>query len=177
MRVRARAAAATATMALPWLLSACSHPAAPAAVPVTMAYCGSAPQVRPAEVEIVCGTSYITAGTLAWSSWGGQIATAVGTAVVDLCAYEDCHTGSYTSVSIVMIASAPVPCGRNAQAYSRLQYVFVGTSPFAGVPAGATSANFISAPDRPSPPVNQTVALTCTRPAAHGGGGGPAQGG
>ena len=160
MRVRTRAAAAA--IALPWLLSACSHPAAPAAVPVTMAYCGTGPQVRPGELEIVCGTSYITADDLAWSSWGRQIATAVGTAVVDACAYEDCHTGSYTSAPIVVIASKPVPCGRNGHAYSRLQYVFVGASPFADVPAGATSANFISAPDRPRPPANQTVALTCT---------------
>lgn len=164
MRARTRAAAAAAAMALPWLTSACSHAAAPVAgpAPVTMAYCGSGPQVRPGQLEIVCGTSYITAGHLAWSSWGRQIATAVGTAVVDVCAYEDCHTGSYTSASIVVIASKPVPCGRNAQGYSRLQYVFVGASPFAGVPGGATSANFISAPDRPSPPANQTVALTCT---------------
>lgn len=156
-------AAAAVTAAL-LLLSACSHPAprpGPEPAPVTMAYCGSGPQVRPAVVEIVCGTNDIAAGHLAWSSWGRPIATAVGTAVVDLCSYEDCHTGSFTSVPIVLIASKPVRCGPDPQAYSRLQYVFVGGSPFAGLPANVTSSNYISAPGRPVPPANQTVSLTC----------------
>ncbi len=153
-------AAAAATVAL-LLLSGCGHPPAPAPAPVTMAYCGSGPQVRPAAVEIICGTDDITAGRLAWSWWGRPIAMAVGTAVVDMCAYEDCHTGSFTSVPIVVIASKPARCGRDAQAYSRLQYVFVGGSPFAGLPADVTSSNFISAPGRPVPPANQTVSLSC----------------
>lgn len=59
------------------------------------------------------------------------------------------------------IASKPVRCGRDPQAYSRLQYVFVGGSPFAGLPANVTSSNYISAPGRPIPPANQTVSLTC----------------
>ena len=37
---------------------------------------------------------------------GRPVATAAGTAVVDLCAMEDCHTGSYQSAPIVLIASA-----------------------------------------------------------------------
>lgn len=178
MSARTRAAAAAAVTLPGLLLAGCSnHQAAPAAEPVTMALCGGGPQVRPAEVEIVCGTNYIAAGDLAWSAWGRPVATAVGTAVVDLCAYEDCHTGSFTSVPIVVIASRRVPCGQDAQAYSRLQYVFVGTSPFAGMPANVTSSNFISAPGRPGLPADQTVTLACTRPAAHGGSGGPTQGG
>jgi hypothetical protein len=162
MLARTRAAA-TAAAVLAWLLlSACSHPASPAPERVTMAYCGSGPQARPQVLEIVCGTSDITADRLAWSSWGGQIATAVGTAVVDTCAYEDCHTGSYTSVPIVLVASEIVRCGRSTQAYTRLQYVFVGGSPFSGLPAnGVDFSHFIAAPDRPSPPANQVVSLTC----------------
>jgi hypothetical protein len=141
---------------------ACSHPASPAPARVTMAYCGSGAQVRPEVLEIVCGTSDITADRLAWSSWGGQVATAIGAAVVDTCAYEDCHTGSYTSVPIVVVASQLVRCGRNAQAYARLQYVFVGGSPFSGLPGnGMSFSDFIAAPDRPRPPANQVVSLTC----------------
>ena len=115
-----------------------------------------------AAMEIVCGTSDITAGRLAWSAWGQQIATAVGTAVVDMCAYEDCHTGSFSSVPIVLIASKIVRCAKAARAYSRLQYVFVGGSPFSGLPPnGADFSDFIAAPDRPTPPANQVVSLTC----------------
>jgi hypothetical protein len=123
-----RAAIAAATGASLLMLSACSHAAGPARVPapVTMTYCGSGPQVRPSVLEIVCGTSEIAARSLTWSAWGKQIATGVGTAVVDLCTYEDCHTGSYGSAPIVVIASKIVRCTRGTQAYSKLQYVFVG---------------------------------------------------
>ena len=109
-----RAAIAAATGASLLLLSACSHAAGPARVPapVTMTYCGSGPQVRPSVLEIVCGTSEIAARSLTWSAWGKQIATGVGTAVVDLCTYEDCHTGSYGSAPIVVIASKIVRCTR-----------------------------------------------------------------
>ena len=162
MLARTRAAIA-AIAGLPLLLSACSHAAGPASVPVpvTMAYCGSGPQVRPSVLEIVCGTSEIAARSLTWLAWGKQIATGTGTAVVDLCTYEDCHTGSYGSVPIVVIASKIVRCARGTPAYSRLQYVFVGGSPFPAVPAGTKFSNYIAAPDRVVPPANQTVGLTC----------------
>ena len=60
-----------------------------------------------------------------------------------------------------MVASQLARCGQ-AMAYSRLQYVFVGGSPFSGLPAnGADFSHFIAAPDRPAPPANQVVSLTC----------------
>ncbi len=156
-------AAVAATAGLPLLLAACGHPAAPANVPapVTMGYCGSGPQARPAVVEIVCGTTEITAGSLAWSAWGKPVATAVGTAVVDMCTYEDCHNGSYTSVPIVVIASKIVRCARDTQAYSRLQYVFVGGSLFPQVPADVKFSDHLTGAVRPRPPANQTLSLTC----------------
>ena len=158
-----RAAIAAATGVSLLLLSACSHAAGPARVPapVTMTYCGSGPQVRPSVLEIVCGTSEIAARSLTWSAWGKQIATGVGTAVVDLCTYEDCHTGSYGSAPIVVIASKIVRCTRGTQAYSKLQYVFVGGSPLPAVPAGTKYSNYIAAPDRSVPPADQTIGLTC----------------
>jgi hypothetical protein len=165
MNVLARTyAAVAATAALPLLLlSACSHATGPTSipVPVTMTDCGSGPQIRPAVVEIVCGTNEITAGSLTWSAWGKQIATAVGTAVVDMCTYEDCHTGSYSSVPIVVIASKTVSCARDTQAYSRLQYVFVGGSPFPSVPADVKFSDHITGAVRPRPPSDQTVSLAC----------------
>jgi hypothetical protein len=145
------------------VVSGCGHAAGPTAVPpsVTMTYCGTGPQARPAVMEIICGTNDIAAGSLRWSGWGQPVATAVGTAVVDTCSYEDCHTGSYQSVAIVVIASKIVRCPQRAQAYSRLQYVFVGGSPFAGLPANVTTSNDMAGPGRPLPPADQTVSLTC----------------
>jgi len=76
-----------------------------------MANCGVSPQVKPTVVNVICGTTDITARKLAWSAWGKPVATAVGTAVVDLCAFSDCHTGSYQAVPIVVVASRIGRCG------------------------------------------------------------------
>ena len=160
----ARTRTAIAVIAgFPLLLAACGQQVRPGHVsaPVTMAYCGSGPQVRPTVVEIVCGTSEITVESLTWLAWDRQVATAVGTAVVDMCTYEDCHNGSYSSVPIVVIASKVVRCARDTQAYSRLQYVFVGGSPFPQVPPDVKFSDHLTGAARPRPPANQTVSLTC----------------
>jgi hypothetical protein len=165
MNVLARSTrAVVATLVFPLLLlAACSHSARPAAVPasVKLAYCGGQPQLRPDVVEVICTTDDITARHLTWSGWGKPFATASGTAVVDLCAFEDCHSGTYSPFPIVVIASKIVSCAKHTRAYSRLQYVFVGSSPFADIPANISFKGFISGAGRPGPPRNQTVSLTC----------------
>jgi hypothetical protein len=166
MNVLARTASAvvTATLLAPLLLlSACSHPAGAGtgATRVRMANCGVSPQAEPTVVNVICGTSDITARDLTWSSWGKPVATAIGTAVVDLCAFSDCHTGSYTAVPVVMVAWKIGRCGPDMRAYSRLQYVFVGRSPFAGLPAKMNFSNFMTGASRPGPPSDQTVSLAC----------------
>jgi hypothetical protein len=107
---------------------------------------------------VVCNTDDITARNLIWSDWGNPAATAKGSATVDLCAYEDCASGDYSSVSIEMTASKIVHCSKNTQAYSVLRYKFPNGSPFQGVPANV-QASF--GQGQPVPPVNQTVGLTC----------------
>ena len=155
-----RAAAVTALLSL-LLLTACGQEARPAAPPVTMSFCGYSPQVRPDVVVVVCETADITARDLKWTAWGKPAATATGTATVDLCAYSDCHTGSYTTAPIRLIASKIVPCTGKTRAYSRLRYVFPGGSPWGGVPANLNTLGWISGPDRALPPANQTVSLGC----------------
>jgi hypothetical protein len=161
---RAGAVVAGVTM-LMLLLSACGHPAqAPSPTPpppATMAFCGGSAQTRPAVVEVICSTNDITARDLTWTGWGRPVATASGTAVVDLCAAEDCHTGEYASAPVVLVASGLARCGRKQQGYLRLQYVFVGTSPFQGLTDDQNFSGYIAAPGRPALPVNQTVRLTC----------------
>jgi hypothetical protein len=160
---RATSVAVMATLLVPLLLlSACSHPAGAGtgATRITMANCGVSPQVKPTVVNVICGTTDITARRLAWSAWGKPVATAVGTAVVDLCAFSDCHTGSYQAVPVVMVASKIGQCGHGTQGYLRLQYVFVGRSPFAGLPTNLNFSNFMTGAARPGPPRDQTVSLT-----------------
>jgi hypothetical protein len=162
MRARARRAAIAVTAPL-LLLAACGQEARPASSPppVGLAMCGGSPQARPDVLQVICATDDITARDLAWSAWGRPVAAAAGTAVVDLCAMEDCHTGSYQAAPIVLIASGIRDCPRHRRAYARLQYVFVGRSPFAGLPAGASTRNFMTGAGRVTLPADDTVSLTC----------------
>jgi hypothetical protein len=157
MLVRAARRAAIGMLFPVLFLVACGH----AAPPVTLAYCGSGPQTMPTVVEVVCNTDDITAGNLVWTAWGQPAATARGTATIDECAYEDCHTGGFNSVPIKLIASKITDCAGRGRAYSTLRYVFVDGNPWPGVPANLNTSNYIAAPDRPLPPPNQTVSLAC----------------
>lgn len=136
-----------------------SHTAgSPTARSVRVALCGGAPQARPNVVNLTCLDNAVMARHLRWSDWGRPIATATGSATVDLCAYEDCYAGDYVTVPIVLITSKIVRCAASAQAYSRMQYVFVGRSPYAGLEAS------ISVPDgsnSPANPADQSISLTC----------------
>lgn len=155
-----RAVAVTALLPL-LLLTACDQAARPAAPQVGMSLCGYSAQVRPDVVTVVCETSDITARYLKWTAWGKPTATATGTATVDLCAYSDCHTGSYAAVPIRLIASKIVRCGGKKRVYSRLHYVFPRGSPWGGVPANLNTSGFLTGPNRALPPANQEVSLGC----------------
>ena len=92
--------------------------------------CGGSPQVRPGTLTILCSGNGIAALRLRWSGWGSPVATVTGTAVVNLCEYSDCHNGAYGSFPIVIMLSRLSSCPHGGQAYSRLQYLFVGAQPF-----------------------------------------------
>src|ERR1700761_544545 len=141
-------AAAAATAVLVLLPTACTQQAPSRTPPpsATMAFCGGSAQARPTVVEVICQTNDITARDLTWSGWGRSVATASGTGVVDLCAAEDCHTGEYASAPIVLVASDLAQCPGQSRGYLRLQYVFVGTSPFQGVSASQNFSEFTAAP-------------------------------
>lgn len=118
------------------LTTACSHAAASnGATSMRLADCGGNPQTRPQVVVVTCSSTDITAHNLKWQSWGSKIATATGYAVVNVCAFSDCHTGAYGSFPIVVVASGTTACPGGAHGYSRIQYLFVGASPFANLPA------------------------------------------
>ena len=161
MLARTTRSAAAAMLALLLLLAGCGHAAAPAPPSATISFCGSAPQAMPAVVEVICNTNDITARNLVWQGWGKPTATAHGTATVDLCAYTDCHTGSFDSVPIKLIASKIAHCAKNVRAYSTLRYVFADGTPWPGIPASTNTSGYIAGPNRPLPPANQTVSLTC----------------
>jgi hypothetical protein len=142
-------------------VAGCGHSAAPVPPAVTMSFCGSDPQPTPTVVEVICNTDDLTARNLVWTAWGKPAATADGMATVDLCAYEDCHTGDLSSVPIRLIASKIAACAEHKRAYMTLRYVFVGSSPWAGVPANMKTSGYIAGPGRTLPPANQTVELAC----------------
>jgi hypothetical protein len=157
---RTRGAVALIGLALTLVFAAgCTHSAGSRpAVLVRVSTCGGAPQAQPDVVNLNCLNNSIMARHLRWVHWGGPVATAIGSATVDLCAYEDCASGDYVTVPIVLITSKMVRCPSSSHAYSRLQYVFVGGSPFAGLNAR------LSIPDgsvTPANPHDQTVNLLC----------------
>lgn len=134
LRGQGRALAGALALAL-LLASACTAQGGPAARARTsrtarLADCGQRPQVRPDVLAIICSDSGIIARDLHWSSWGKPVATAVGTAVVNLCELTDCHTGSYRPYPIVLVASRLSACPGGWRGYTRLQYLFVGRQPF-----------------------------------------------
>ena len=146
------------------LLAGCSHPlpgAAARTAVARLANCGSRPEPRPTVIVMVCSNNSITARDLKWSDWGKPVTAAIGTAVVDLCAYTDCHTGSYGSAPIVVIATGLVRCSPTVSGYRRLQYVFAGRSPFQGTPAGSRYfSHFLTGPHRPGPS-SETLVAPC----------------
>ena len=143
------------------LLAACGHAVGPVPPAVTLSACGSNPEARPDFVLVICFTDDLTATHLNWTAWGKATATARGTGLVDLCAYEDCHTGAYGTVPIRLIASRIVRCAQGTRAYSTLRYVFVDGSPWSGIPANLNTSGYIAGPHRVLPPADQTVSLTC----------------
>jgi hypothetical protein len=145
------------------VLAACNPAPGASARPAVarLANCGSKPQARPTVIVMICYNNSVTARDLKWSDWGKPVTAAIGTAIVDLCAYTDCHTGSYRSAPIVVIATGLTRCSPTVNGYSRIQYVFAGTSPFQGTPAGAKYfSNFLTGPNRPGPS-SQTLVAPC----------------
>ncbi len=160
-RVRAVAGAVVAALTLAGCAHAAAKPGPPGPPPVSLGYCGSDLEVRPDVVLVVCNTDDITAMNLAWTGWGKPTAIGKGRATIDLCAYSDCANGDYTFVPIEVIVSKIVHCSTGMRAYSTLRYVFADGSPWPGIPANLNTSGYLAAPNRPLPPKNQTVSLTC----------------
>ncbi len=96
--------------------------------PRRLADCQGAPAVRPAIVVVRCVDGSMVAKDLQWSGWGTPVATASGTALVNMCEFvpQDCANGDYKSFPIVLIASGSRRCPRGGPAYAEIQTVIVG---------------------------------------------------
>jgi hypothetical protein len=118
---------AAAVLAL--LTAGCSQAAKPAvpAGPSRLADCVGHPQVRPAMVIVRCADTSLTARNLKWSDWGAPVATATGTAVINNCEFQDCHTGSYSAHRVVLVVSGALACPKGGRAYAKIQTMFVGS--------------------------------------------------
>ena len=122
--------AITALAAAALLAAGCStpHPATSARGPQRLADCTGIPRVRPAVVEVRCIDGSMVAQELKWSGWGTPVATATGTAILNMCEFvpQDCAVGDYQSYPVVLIASGSVRCPAGGPAYARIQTVLVG---------------------------------------------------
>ena len=105
-----------------------SLPAASAPGPQRLADCTGIPYVRPAIVVVRCIDDSMIARQLKWSGWGTPVATATGTAILNMCEFvpQDCALGDYQSYPVVLIASGSLRCPTGGPAYARIQTVLVG---------------------------------------------------
>ena len=126
--VRSRRPLVVVAAVLALLAVGCSRATAPAssAGPDNLADCLGHPLVRPSVVVVRCADTSMTARHLKWSGWGTRVASATGLAVINDCEFEDCHTGSYSYHSVVLVISGSVACPKGGRAYARIQYLFVG---------------------------------------------------
>jgi hypothetical protein len=111
------------------LTAGCSSAPAHPASAIMLPDCAGTLQAHPDVMVLACASTGITARSLRWSRWGSPVATATGTAVVDTCLYQDCAYGLYRSYPIVVVVSHATACN-HTRAYTEIQYLFVGTSPF-----------------------------------------------
>jgi hypothetical protein len=151
-------AAAGAALLLAGAAGCSAHPA-PVPPSVSLSFRGNTPQVAPTVVEVICTTDDLTARNRSWSAGGTATATATGTGVVGQCAHVDCHAGACSTVPIRLIATR-ITAG-HGRGCASLRYAFVHGSPWPAGPAGFGTSGYVSGPDRPLPPRDQTVSLTC----------------
>jgi hypothetical protein len=113
---------------LAMLAAGCGGSAAPlpSAAPRYLADCSGHPQPRPTMVVVRCADVSMTARNLKWAGWGARVATATGTAVINDCEFQDCHTGLYSAHPVVLVISGAVACPTGGRAYARIQVMFVG---------------------------------------------------
>jgi hypothetical protein len=122
-----RTVAVTVMVGLTLLAASCSS--GQRAVPAKadgLPDCLGHPQVRPALVDVNCADMSLTARHLAWSGWGTPVATATGSAVIDVCEYGDCYQGIYDTFPVVLVASGAQTCLNGKRDYASLQFLFVG---------------------------------------------------
>jgi hypothetical protein len=128
--IRRHLTAMTALAAAALLVVGCStpHPAASARGPQRIADCTGIPHVQPAIVVVRCIDDSMIARGLKWSGWGTPVATATGTAILNMCEFipQDCALGDYQSYPVVLIASGSSRCPTGGPAYARIQTVLVG---------------------------------------------------
>jgi hypothetical protein len=127
--VRRNRLALMAGAAVTLLVVGCSGaPKTAASGPDRLANCAGAPAARPEIVVVKCFDDSMVARQLKWSGWGSRVATATGSATLNMCEFipQDCASGDYQAYPVVLIASGAVRCRGGGRAYARIQTVLVG---------------------------------------------------
>ena len=122
-RYRARASAVLAAAAL----LAAGAISAGAVSPLKITNCNSASS-RPKLLTLTCGDGDTVLKGLRWSSFGGSIARAKGTFVMNTCE-PDCAAGRDVSFRANVKATSPRACKRGLRVYNKLTLQFIGQAP------------------------------------------------
>jgi hypothetical protein len=116
--------------------------------------------VKPQEIVLACADANFSAARLTWTGWGQATAYAQGLAGYNDCS-PSCAAGGYRFYPVVLIADGRQQCSRTT-AYARIQYAFIGTSPFPTDAPGAVDPTVAY----PCGPAAQTPKTTATGTAA-----------
>jgi hypothetical protein len=83
---------------------------------------------RPKLLTLSCGDGNTVLKGLSWSSFGGSMARAKGTFVMNTCE-PNCAAGKTVSFKVNVKATDPRACKRGLRVYNRLTLQFIGHSP------------------------------------------------
>lgn len=138
--------------------------------PSAIADCRGHLHVKPQEIVLACADANFSAARLTWTGWGQATAYAQGLAGYNDCS-PSCAASGYRFYPVVLIAGGRQQCS-GTSAYARIQYAFIGASPFPSDAPGAVDPT-IAYPCEPAAETTKTTASTNTSTAerAHSSGG------
>jgi hypothetical protein len=91
--------------------------------------CLGHPVVKPTSVTLACADANFRIEHIQWTGWGESFAAGKGTAVVNDCE-PSCAGGHFHNYPMLLIVTGRQTCPSGRSAYEKIEYAFVGNSPF-----------------------------------------------
>ncbi len=109
---------------------------------IALPNCLGKPVITPRQVTLSCGDAGFSVDRLRWTGWGESFAAGRGRARVNDCD-PSCADGQVHVFPAVLIASERQTCSGGTRAYRKIEYAFIGLSPFPPDAPGTTAPSGI----------------------------------